>query len=150
MPRNFRRIPAVYRRASEGSHGDTLEDDSSLVERAQKGDAQAFAHLDRRYRDKLKAFLGKKYGLDPYETDDIAQAAFIKAHRGLPKFLGRRGCSFWTWLLRYVGTSTAKDYFRTQGRNRKAKGQAIADSEERKRLGEDTLDNSGLTAKYEI
>src|SRR5258707_14084869 len=107
MPRNFRRIPASYPRASKGPHRDTHdpESDSSLVERYQRGEEHAFAELDRRYRDKLKAFLGKKYGLDPYETDDIAQTAFIKAHRALPRFLGLRGCTFWTWLFRHVGPS---------------------------------------------
>lgn len=150
MSRRFVRIPASYPQASKGPRGNTRdpEGDSSLVKRAQQGDAQAFAELDKRYRDKFKAFLGKKDDLDPYETDDIAQAAFIKAHRFLPKFRG--DCTFETLLLRHIGPSAVKDYFRSQGQARKSKIQAIDDIEERRRLDEDVLDNEGLTAKYEI
>jgi RNA polymerase sigma-70 factor (ECF subfamily) len=44
---------------------------------------------------------------------DVAQEAFIKAYRAIPKFRG--DSSFYTWLYR-IGINTAKNHLVSQGR----------------------------------
>ena len=88
------------------------EVDQALVERAQRGEKQAFDLLVTKYQRKLGRLLAR-YIRDPAEVEDVAQEAFIKAYRALPSFRG--DSAFYTWLYR-IGINTAKNYLVAQGR----------------------------------
>ena len=88
------------------------EVDQQLVERAQRGDKQAFGLLVSKYQRKLARLLSRLIR-DPAEVEDVAQEAFIKAYRALPSFRGES--AFYTWLYR-IGINTAKNYLVSQGR----------------------------------
>lgn len=88
------------------------EVDQLLVERAQRGDKQAFGLLVSKYQRKLGRLLSRLIR-DPAEVEDVAQEAFIKAYRALPSFRGES--AFYTWLYR-IGVNTAKNYLVSQGR----------------------------------
>jgi RNA polymerase sigma-70 factor (ECF subfamily) len=88
------------------------EVDQQLVERAQRGDKQAFELLVSKYQRKLGRLLSR-YIRDASEVEDVTQEAFIKAYRALPTFRG--DSAFYTWLYR-IGINTAKNYLVALGR----------------------------------
>jgi len=88
------------------------EVDGQLVERAQRGDKQAFELLVIKYQRRL-ARLISRFVRDPGEVEDVTQEAFIKAYRALPSFRG--DSAFYTWLYR-IGINTAKNYLVSLGR----------------------------------
>jgi RNA polymerase sigma-70 factor (ECF subfamily) len=88
------------------------EIDRQLVERAQRGDKQAFSLLVEKYQRKLARLLSR-FVRDPAEVEDVTQEAFIKAYRALPAFRG--DSAFYTWLYR-IGINTAKNYLMARGR----------------------------------
>ncbi len=88
------------------------EADQQLVERAQRGDKQAFGLLVSKYQRKLVRLLSRLIR-DPAEVEDVAQEAFIKAYRALPSFRG--DSAFYAWLYR-IGVNTAKNFLVSQGR----------------------------------
>jgi RNA polymerase sigma-70 factor (ECF subfamily) len=88
------------------------EIDQRLVERAQRGEKQAFDLLVVKYQRKLGRLLSR-FIRDPAEVEDVAQEAFIKAYRALPSFRGES--AFYTWLYR-IGINTAKNYLVAMGR----------------------------------
>ena len=91
----------------------TEQSDLSLVQLAQRGDAGAFDALVRRYQHKVVKLV-LRYVRDPAEAEDIAQAAFIKAYRALPRFRG--DSAFYTWLYR-IAINTAKNVLAARGRS---------------------------------
>ena len=88
------------------------EIDQQLVERAQRGEKQAFELLVSKYQRKLARLLSR-FIRDPTEVEDVTQEAFIKAYRALPSFRG--DSAFYTWLYR-IGINTAKNYLVAMGR----------------------------------
>jgi RNA polymerase sigma-70 factor (ECF subfamily) len=86
--------------------------DQALVERVQRGDKKAFDLLVLKYQQRIMKVLSR-YVRDPSEVQDLAQEAFIKAYRALPKFRG--DSAFYTWLYR-IAINTAKNYVVAQGR----------------------------------
>jgi RNA polymerase sigma-70 factor (ECF subfamily) len=88
------------------------EVDQQLVERAQRGDKQAFEMLVLKYQRKLARLLSR-FVRDAGEVEDVTQEAFIKAYRALPSFRG--DSAFYTWLYR-IGINTAKNYLVAMGR----------------------------------
>lgn len=88
------------------------EVDQQLVERAQRGEKQAFELLVSKYQRKLARLLSR-FIRDPGEVEDVTQEAFIKAYRALPSFRG--DSAFYTWLYR-IGINTAKNYLVAMGR----------------------------------
>lgn len=88
------------------------ETDRLLVERAQRGDKQAFGMLVEKYQRKLGRLLSR-FIRDPSEVEDVTQEAFIKAYRALSAF--RNESAFYTWLYR-IGINTAKNHLASLGR----------------------------------
>lgn len=80
--------------------------DLELVRRFKRGDATAFEMLYTRYRHKVFSVV-RHYLRDPDEVQDVAQEAFVKALRGLPKF--REESAFYTWLYR-IAVNTVKNH----------------------------------------
>lgn len=106
------------------------EIDQELVERAQRGDKQAFGLLVEKYQRKLARLLSR-FVRDSAEVEDVTQEAFIKAYRALPKFRG--DSAFYTWLYR-IGINTAKNHLMAAGR--RAPTSTGVDSEEAEGLAE--------------
>ena len=86
--------------------------DQRLVERVQRGEKAAFDLLVSKYQRKIFRLLSRLIR-DPVEVEDVAQEAFIKAYRALPKFRGES--AFYTWLYR-IAINTAKNWLVSQGR----------------------------------
>ncbi len=86
--------------------------DKKLVERVQKGDKGAFDLLVLKYQHKIVNLI-MRYVRDPELSLDIAQEAFIKAYRALPRFRG--DSAFYTWMYR-IAVNTAKNHLAAQRR----------------------------------
>lgn len=86
--------------------------DQPLVERVQRGDKKAFDLLVLKYQHRIIKLVSR-YVRDPSDAQDVAQEAFLKAYRALPKFRG--DSAFYTWLYRIV-INTAKNYLVMQSR----------------------------------
>lgn len=86
--------------------------DEQLVKRVQAGDNRAFDLLVKKYQHKIVGLIGR-YVYDHHEALDVAQEAFIKAYRALPKFRG--DSAFYTWLYR-IAINTAKNHLVAKGR----------------------------------
>ncbi len=98
--------------AGQGQVPGNREIDQALVERAQRGDQQAFGMLVEKYQRKLGRLLSRMVR-DQAEVEDVVQESFIKAYRALPNFRG--DSAFYTWLYR-IGINTAKNYLVSMGR----------------------------------
>src|SRR4051794_439092 len=87
-------------------------DDRELVDKARKGDRDAFRILFERYHRRAYALA---FGVLRHQDDalDVVQDAFIKAHKYLDKFEGNS--SFYTWLYRIV-MNLAIDHLRKHRR----------------------------------
>jgi RNA polymerase sigma-70 factor (ECF subfamily) len=74
-----------------------LEEDETLVARAQRGDAAAFDVLVDRYKERLYATI---YHMTSNHEDanDLLQDTFVQAYRKLKSFRGHS--SFYTWSYR--------------------------------------------------
>ena len=92
------------------------EIDQVLVEKAQKGDKQAFGVLVEKYNKKLFRLLSRMVR-DQSEIEDIVQDSFIKAYRAINNFRG--DSAFYTWLYR-IGVNTAKNHLMALSRRPKA------------------------------
>lgn len=88
------------------------ETDQQLVERAQRGDTRAFDLLVLKYQGRIAALISR-YVSNSSEVEDVAQEAFIKAFRALPKFRGES--AFYTWLYR-IAANAAKNHLVARGR----------------------------------
>jgi RNA polymerase sigma factor (sigma-70 family) len=80
-----------------------MQDLGELVLSAQAGDADAFARLVQRYQDFAYAAALARVG-DPQLAQDIAQEAFLQAHRDLHSL--REPSAFGGWLRRLVAKHT--------------------------------------------
>lgn len=98
--------------------------DEQLVARAQTGDDRAFELLVRKYQHKV-AKLAARY-VDQAEAADVAQEAFIRAHRALPGFKG--DSAFYTWLYR-ISINTAKNHLVARSRRPASQDVDVADAE---------------------
>ena len=69
--------------------------EGDLVNRARKGNLQAYDELVRRYQERIYATI---YHMTANHEDanDLAQESFIKAYQALKSFRG--GSSFYTWI----------------------------------------------------
>jgi RNA polymerase sigma-70 factor, ECF subfamily len=112
------------------------EIDRQLVERAQRGDKQAFELLVEKYQRKLARLLSR-FIRDPAEVEDVTQEAFIKAYRALPAFRG--DSAFYTWLYR-IGINTAKNYLMAMGRRAPTSTEVEAEEAEGFEEGEQLRD----------
>ena len=74
-------------------------EDAELVERAKRGDVDAYGLLVRRYQD-LAVRAGYLITGQAAEAEDAAQEAFVKAYYALDRL--RPGAPFRPWLLRIV------------------------------------------------
>lgn len=93
---------------------DARAEDAALVERARRGDSQAFATLFEKYREKVyRVIFG--YLHEKEDALDITQEAFIKAFKNLEGFEGKSG--FYTWLTQ-IAINLAIDARRKRARRK--------------------------------
>jgi RNA polymerase sigma factor (sigma-70 family) len=93
----------------------TAPSDSDLVARARAGDDAAFGALVGRYQTAaLRLAAAISGSVD--EAADIAQEAFVKAHRSLPRLADPAMVR--SWMLRIVANE-AKNYLRGRDRRRR-------------------------------
>ncbi len=90
----------------------SADTDKELVRRVQKGDRTAFDLLFLRYRYKVQGLISR-YVNGVEDIEDVAQEAFIKAYRALPRFRG--DSAFYTWLYR-IAVNTAKNHLALRAR----------------------------------
>jgi len=86
--------------------------DRDLVERYQAGDPSAFDDLYERYFDRLRAYCHRRVG-DSHEAEELAQEAFMRALRALPRFAGER--RFYPWMT-VIAQRLCVDHHRRRGR----------------------------------
>src|SRR5580698_9036412 len=87
--------------------------DLGLVQRVQGGDRGAFDLLVLKYQHKVVKLV-QRYVRDPSDAEDVAQDAFIKAYKALPRFRG--DSAFYTWLYR-IAINTAKNALASRKRS---------------------------------
>ncbi|MGH7906768.1 MAG: sigma-70 family RNA polymerase sigma factor [Candidatus Binataceae bacterium] len=102
-------------------------DETELIERARKGDAQAFGALVERYQRRV---VGVALAVVHNQDDalELAQETFVRAYQNLPKFESRS--SFSTWLYR-IAANLSIDFRRHEGRHPVLRGED-ADNELRR------------------
>lgn len=95
-------------------------DDARLVAACQRGEREAFSGLVERYqRDVYR--LCYRYVNNHHDASDMAQEAFLKAFRALPRFRG--DSSFSTWLYR-IAVNTCLNFRQA----RRASHEELSDS----------------------
>jgi RNA polymerase sigma-70 factor (ECF subfamily) len=72
-----------------------LDRDRKLVLRYQRGDEGAFDELYRRYYPRLHLYCQRRVG-DAHVSEELAQEAFLRALRAMPRFAGER--RFYPWM----------------------------------------------------
>lgn len=93
-------------RRSEARH------DHALIERAKRGESQAFRELVERHQRRALT-LAMALVRDEQDAREVVQEAFLRVHRGLDSFQG--SSSFFTWLYRIV-TNLSIDLMRRPAR----------------------------------
>lgn len=101
------------------------ETDQQLVAKVQGGDSRAFDVLVLKYQHKIFGLISR-YVRDSDEVQDVAQEAFIKAYRALPRFRG--DSAFYTWLYR-IAINTAKNHLVSRSRRPPGSDVDIEDAE---------------------
>ena len=93
----------------------TTPEERSLVERARGGDAEAFRELVERYQDRVYALARRMVG-DREEAEEVAQDAFLRAWRALPRFRGEARFSTWLYRITHRRACDAAASLRSRGR----------------------------------
>ena len=71
------------------------DSEAELIQRAQAGDAEAFAELADRYERRIYS-LALHYSHDTQDAEDLSQEAWLRAFRAINTFRGESG--FYTWI----------------------------------------------------
>lgn len=90
-----------------------MQDEKSLVLRAQQQDKEAFSELYEEYFDKIYRYIVLKIG-DRTEAEDMTQQVFLKALKSLPGYKWKE-VPFSAWLYR-IAHNQVVDHFRRSGR----------------------------------
>jgi RNA polymerase sigma-70 factor, ECF subfamily len=93
--------------AEAAPHLQANQQEARLVARAAAGDGNAFADLVRAHQGYLRKLLVRVCRGDQARADDLAQEAFVRAWRALPKF--RSEARFRTWLTRLAYSSLSAE-----------------------------------------
>jgi len=102
----------LSRHSKSGSIVDFSE--RQLIDRAKKGDADAFNELMGRYSQTIFN-IGLQMLRDRDDASDMTQETMIKVYRALPRFRG--DSSFSTWVYRIM-VNTCRDFLRSASRRR--------------------------------
>jgi RNA polymerase sigma-70 factor (ECF subfamily) len=86
-----------------------VQDEESLVRRAQKQDQEAFAQIYEEYFDKIYRYITLKIG-DAVEAEDLTQQVFLNSLRSISSYRWK-GKPFSAWLYR-IAHNQVVDYLR--------------------------------------
>ena len=89
----------------------SVQDEASLIRRAQENDREAFREIYETYFDKIFRYLAIKTG-DRTEAEDMTQQVFLKALQSISSFKWK-GVPFSAWLYR-IAHNQVIDYYRKQ------------------------------------
>jgi RNA polymerase sigma-70 factor, ECF subfamily len=109
--------------------GRVIATDEELAALAAARDDRAFAELVRRHQCAVRGLLAR-LTRDPARADDIAQDAFVKAHRKIASYSGRGSFKSWICRVAYTEFLMAARKGRSEARM-KARWGAEADTEDR-------------------
>lgn len=90
-----------------------MQDEQSLIRRAQQYDQEAFARLYEEYFDKIYRYVTLRIG-DQVEAEDLTQQVFIKALGSISSFKWRN-IPFGAWLFR-IAHNLVVDHLRRRTR----------------------------------
>ncbi len=90
-----------------------MQDEESLVRRAQHRDQEAFAQLYEEHFDKIYRYVTLKIGNET-EAEDMTQQVFLNALQSISSFKWK-GIPFSAWLFR-IAHNQVVDYFRSKKR----------------------------------
>lgn len=85
-----------------------IDDDTELLQKAQKGDLDAFTKLVERYQGSVRASLAVRLH-NKHEAEDLAQEAFIIAFRKLKEFDIEQAFGPW---IRAIAFNLLRNYWR--------------------------------------
>ncbi len=91
-----------------------MQDEQSLIRRAQQGDKEAFAQLYEAHFDKIYRYTVLKIG-NRTEAEDMTQQVFLKALRSIASFKWK-GVPFSSWLFR-IARNLVTDHLRKEKRH---------------------------------
>jgi RNA polymerase sigma-70 factor (ECF subfamily) len=80
--------------------GPAVEIGGALLDRARRGDQEAFAAVIRNYDPGLRTLAYRLLG-DRDRMDDALQEAYLKAFRALPRFRGHSKLGTWLYRIAY-------------------------------------------------
>jgi len=103
-----------------------VQDEQSLVKRAQHRDQEAFAQLYEEYFDKIYRYVTLKIGNET-EAEDMAQQVFLKALQSISSFKWK-GIPFSAWLFR-IAHNQVVDYFRSKKRTNVPLNESLVSSD---------------------
>lgn len=75
-------------------------EETRLVNRAKRGNAEAFRALVEAYKERLFAFIWRMVR-NHHEAEDISQAAFVKAYEALDTYSEQYAFSTWLFTIAY-------------------------------------------------
>lgn len=87
-------------------------DDGELIEKAKKGDEQAFEMLVKKYQRGIYR-LAYRMTHDHFTADELALETFVRAYKALPRF--RKGANFFNWIYT-IGMRLSLNYLKKQKR----------------------------------
>ena len=90
-----------------------MQEEQSLVKRAQENDQDAFAELYERYFPRIYRYIALKIG-DRHEAEDMAQQVFLKALKSISSFKWQ-DVPFSAWLYR-IAHNQVVDHLRQKSR----------------------------------
>ena len=90
-----------------------MQDEESLVRRAQQHDQEAFAQLYEEHFDKIYRYVTLRIGNET-EAEDMTQQVFLNALQSISSFKWK-GIPFSAWLFR-IAHNQVVDYFRSKKR----------------------------------
>lgn len=95
-----------------GTAANSLDQESTLVERCLSGDANAWEDLVRSHTRRVYGLCYRFTGRDS-EAQDLTQDVFLRVYRALGSFRATEGC-FTTWLTRLTRNLLIDHYRRTR------------------------------------
>ena len=102
-----------------------MQNEESLVRRAQQRDQEAFAQLYEEHFDRIYRYVTLRIG-DEMEAEDLTQQVFLNALRSISSFRWK-GIPFSAWLFR-IARNQAVDYLRKKKRTAAPLDESLASS----------------------
>lgn len=90
-----------------------MQNEASLIKRAQKGDENAFADLYRGYHQRIYRYAFSRVG-DQSNAEELTSQTFLAALEGLPNY--RNNGKFNAWIFS-IAQNKVMDFFRMQKRS---------------------------------